>query len=351
MFLWYNYRMKHNDARSLSPSAQEALRLRAVNAVREGRTHQEVADFLGIARPTVSRWFSEWTAGGVTQLKSGTRGRPPGMQLVEQQVRTITKKIVNRCPNQLQLPFSLWTREAVGELIQRECGCRLSVWTVGRYLKAWGFTPQKPLRRAYEQDPAAVRRWMRETYPAIRKRALKAGAEIHWLDEMGLRSDHQTGRSYGRRGITPVIPGTGQRFGCQMISTITNRGVLRFLVHHEKFTAAVFLRFLRRLIRGMDRPVFLIADGHPVHRSRAVQDWFDAHRAHIQLFFLPTYAPQLNPDERLNNDVKSNAVGRQRPYNRKEMERNVRRFLNSRQRTPHVVRNYFQDETVRYAAV
>lgn len=343
--------MKQIDARSLSSSAQEALRRRAVKAVRHGKTHQDVADTLGVARPTVSRWMQEWSRDGAKALKAAKRGRPTGTQLDERQIRDVAKKIVTRCPDQLRLPFYLWTREAVGELIQREYGIPLSVWTVGRYLKSWGFTPQKPLRRAYEQNPVAVRRWLREEYPGIRQQAVADKAEIHWLDEMGLRSDHQTGRSYGRRGKTPVIPGTGQRFGCQMISTITNRGVLRFLVHHQKFSAPLFLRFLRRLTRGMKRPVYVIADRHPVHRAKIVQHWLHENRETIRLFFLPTYAPELNPDERLNNDVKSNAVGRQRPKNRTEMIQTVRGFLRSRQKAPQVVRNYFQAMSVRYAAV
>jgi transposase len=343
--------MKHIDARSLSPSAQEALRRRAVKAVLDGKTHQEVANTIGVARPTVSRWMHEWGSGGAKALKAAKRGRPNGTQLDERQTRDITKKIVTRCPDQLRLPFYLWTREAVGELIQREHRIRLSVWTVGRYLKTWGFTPQKPLRRAYEQNPVAVRRWLRDEYPGIRRQSVVDKAEIHWLDEMGLLSDHQTGRSYGRRGQTPVIPGTGQRFGCQMISTITNRGVLRFLVHHQKFGAPLFLRFLRRLTRGMKRPVYVIADRHPVHRAKVVQQWLHENRGTIRLFFLPTYAPELNPDERLNNDVKSNAVGRQRPQSRSEMIHTVRRFLRSRQNEPHIVRNYFQAAPVRYAAV
>ena len=237
------------------------------------------------------------------------------------------------------------------KLIARRFGISLSIWTVGRYLKRWGFTPQKPLRRAYEQNPEAVKRWLEEDYPAIRRQARAERAEIHWGDEMGMRSDHQAGRSYGRKGQTPVIPGTGKRFGCNMISAVTNRGRLAFMVFKERFTSQVMIEFLRRLIKQNPRKVFLIVDGHPVHRSRCTQRWVHQRRKKIRLFYLPGYSPQLNPDEFLNQDVKTNAVGRQRPKDQPEMMRRVRSYLRSTQRRPQVVRNYFHHEDVRYAAL
>jgi transposase len=258
--------------------------------------------------------------------------------------------ITDRCPDQLKLPFALWTREAVRDLIVRRFGIRLSVWTVGRYLNRWGFTPQKPLRRAYERDPQAVQHWLTQEYPAIRTYARRQGATIYWGDEMGMRSDHQAGTSYGRRGETPVIPGTGQRFRCNLISAITNRGKLAFMVFDEKFTAFIFILFLKRLIRHAGRKVFLIVDEHPVHVSGRVKRWLARHRRQICLFFLPGYSPDLNPDELLNQDVKSNAVGRRRPRNKREMVGNVRSYLWSTQHRPRKVRAYFQHPKVLYAA-
>ena len=221
---------------------------------------------------------------------------------------------------------------------------------MGRYLARWGLTPQKPLRRAYERDPVAVQRWLEEEYPAIEKQAKAQKGEIHWGDQMGLRSDHQTGTSYGRRGRTPVIPGTGQRFRCNMMSTITNRGHLAFMVFKERFTAAVCIRFLRRLVRHAGRTVFLILDRHAVHRSAKVKRWLAANHEKIALFFLPSYSPDLNPDEFLNQDVKSNALGRRRPANQTEMIAGVRSYLHSTQRQPGIVKSYFQADPVRYAA-
>ena len=206
----------------------------------------------------------------------------------------------------------------------------------------WGFTPQKPIRRAFEQDEEKVQRWLQEEYPEIRKSAKRKKAEIYWGDEMGMRSDHACGRSYGRRGETPVILGTGQRFGCSMISAITNRGQIYFMVFKRRFRAEVFLDFLRRLVRQVGRRVYLILDQHPVHKAVKVKKWLQKHQDSIKVFHLPSYSPELNPDEYLNQDVKSNAVGRCRPQTQDEMVQGIRGYLRSRQRQPHLVRKYFE---------
>lgn len=343
-------RMRVKDARSLSPIAQEALRARVVKAVKEGLSQVEAAKTFEVARGTVNRWCRSFAMEGRKALKGRPRGRPPGSQLEPLQAARTVRWILGRCPDQLRLPFSLWTRDAVRLLIEREFGLEVSVWTVGRYLKNWGLTPQKPLRRAFEQNPAAVRQWMEMEYPAVSKEAKRLGAEIYWGDEMGLRSDHQTGTSYGRRGKTPIIPGTGQRFRCNMISVITNRGKLLFMVFTKGFNVRVFLTFLKRLLRQVKRRIFLIVDGHPVHRAVAVKQWLARQKGRIRIYFLPGYSPELNPDELLNQDVKSNALGRRRPGNESQLLGDVRGYLRSTQKRPDVVRAYFNEEHVRYAA-
>ncbi len=342
--------MKNQDARSLPSVAQEDLRRKAVKAVLDGRKQVEVANLFGVTRQTVGRWIKAYREGGAKALKAKDKGRPKGGSLLGWQIAQIAKALVDRTPDQLKLPFYLWTREAVAKLIERRFGIRLSIWTVGRYLACWGFTPQKPMRRAFEQNPEEVRRWLEEEYPMIQKQARREKAEIYWGDEMGLRSDHAVGRSYGRCGQTPVIPGTGQRFGCNMISSITNRGRMNFMVFKKRFRSDVFIEFLRRLVRQSKRKVFLITDRHPVHRSRKTKKWLDKNVHYIHLFFLPGYSPELNPDEMLNQDVKSNAVGRRRAENQQILLSNVRSYLRSRQRKPHIVRKYFQEKNVRYAA-
>lgn len=343
--------MKIRDARSLPAVSQEDLRCKAIKAVRDGKKQVEVAKILGITRQAVGKWVKAHREGGAKALRAKPKGRPKGGALFPRQAAQITKAIVDHCPEQLKLPFYLWTREAVGQLIERRFGIRLSIWTVGRYLARWGFTPQKPVRRAFEKSPEQVRHWLEQKYPAIRRQAKREGAEIYWGDEMGLRSDHAAGRSYGRRGQTPVIPGTGQRFGCNMISAITNRGRLNFMVFKKRFRVDVFLDFLKRLVRQTKRKAFLIVDGHPVHRSKKAKVWLKNKSHRIRLFFLPSYSPELNPDEMLNQDIKSNAVGRQRARKQDELISNVRGYLYSRQRQPHIVKKYFEESHVQYAAI
>jgi transposase len=310
----------------------------------------EAVRTFGVSKTAVYNWITRYRSGGKRALKSKPRGRPRRSRLEGWQAATMVNLITDRCPDQLKLPFALWTRDAVGQLLTERFGVEVSVWTVGRWLRRWGFTPQKPLRRAYERNPAAVQKWLDEDYPRIRRAAKREQAEIHWGDEMGLRSDHQTGTSYGRRGHTPVIPGTGQRFRCNMISTITNRGRLAFMVFKKRFTAEVMIQFMRRLVRHNLQKVFLIVDGHPVHRSRKVTRWIEKHSKNIRLFRLPDYSPELNPDELLNQDVKSNALGRQRPRHQQEMIGQVRSYLRSTQRQPDIVKRYFQEKHVAYAA-
>lgn len=330
---------------------QEELRFRVVRAIVEQRLSQaEACRKFGVGKTSVWRWMKAYRSGGERRLKSRKRGPKQRSSLKGHQAATVVRMITDHCPDQLKLPFALWTRPAVQQLIEQRWGERLSVWTVGRYLRKWGFTPQKPLRRAYEQNPIAVKHWLEEEYPAIARRAKRENAEIHWGDEMGLRSDHQAGTSYGLKGNTPVIPGTGQRFRCNMISTITNRGQLAFMVFKGTFTADVMIEFLRRLLRHARRKVFLIYDRHPVHRSRKVTRWIDVRREKIEPVFLPGYCPELNPDELLNQDVKTNAQGRRRPQDLPEMINNVRSYLRSTQKRPDVVKRYFEQDDVRYAA-
>ena len=340
------------DARKLNPKAQEALRRRAVAAVRkQGMKQTEAARAFGVPRKTIWMWLEAYRRGGAKTLAARKRGPKGGHgKLKGWQAAVICKLVRDRCPEQLKLPFFLWTSGAVRQLIRRRFGVELSGRSARRYLRRWGFTPQKPLRRAYEQNPRAVKRWLKEEYPAIRRRARREKARIYWGDEMGLRSDHQAGRSYAPKGRPPVIPGTGQRFRANVLSAITNRGHLSFMVFQSRFKTPVFLRFLRRLVQQARRKAFLIVDSHPVHCSRATLRWLEANAGRIEMFFLPSYSPELNPDEMLNQDVKTNAVGRKRPHDRPQMMRMVRNYLDRRRRKPKAVRRYFHEKKVRYAA-
>lgn len=343
--------MMKPDARKLPPEAQEDLRRRVVATVRDGMGITEASRTFRVARQSIHNWMNAVENGGVPALRARKRGPKGGSRLLAaHQAATLVRMITAGCPDQLQLPFALWTRDAVIALAQRRFRVTLSLSTVGRYLRGWNLSPQKPIRRAYERDEAAVKAWLKEQYPAIAARAKREHAEIHWGDQMGLRSDHQAGTSYARRGVTPVIPGTGKRFKCNVMSTVTNRGTLAFMVFTEGFRAPVMIRFLKRLTRHAGRKVFLIVDGHPVHKGAAVRQWVAQRPDQIEMFLLPSYSPDLNPDEFLNQDVKSNAVGRRRPRDRSEMISGVRSYLRSTQRQPEIVKRYFHAESVRYAA-
>lgn len=342
--------MLTRDARSLSADAQASLRERAVAAVLAGMNQVEAAATFGVARGTINRWVGTYRRKGKRALASKRRGRPAEPLLKGLQAATIKRLVVGRCPDQLQFPFALWTRRAVADLIEQRFGLRLSLATVGKYLRGWGLSPQKPVKRAFERDPKAVAHWLQVEYPAIKKAARLADAEIFWGDEAGVRSDHHAGRTWGKRGKTPVVPTSGKRFGCNMISAITNRGSLVFRVFHGRFNAGVFIDFLRRLIRTADRKVFLIVDRHSAHRARRVTAWLQQHSDELELFFLPSYSPDLNPDEYLNNDVKTGGLGRLRPRDKDDLVAMLRAHLHRRRRQPDVIRRLFQAEPARYAA-
>jgi transposase len=254
-------------------------------------------------------------------------------------------------PDQLGLPEFLWTRQAVAELIARRYGVRLARTTMGAYLRGWGFSPQKPQRRALEQNPAAVRRWLTQDYPAICAQARREGGVVLWLDEMGVRSDAAAGRSWAPVGQTPVVKRTGKRFRVNMVSAISNAGRLRFRLFTGSFTGAVFIDFLGRLLRDCGgRRVHLIVDGHPVHRAKLVSAWVGRHAERIELHFLPGYSPELNPVELLNQDVKANAAGRRRARSAAELTEQLRSYLRRRQRQPEVVARFFTHPRTCYAA-
>jgi transposase len=258
--------------------------------------------------------------------------------------------ITEKTPDQLKLAFALWTRRAVCELMESEFGLRMPVRTCGEYLRRWGFTPQKPARRAYEQNPKEVRRWMEETYPGIAAQAKAQEAEIHWGDETGVRSDCQHGRCYAPKGQTPVIRLTARRFSVNMISTVTNQGKVRWMIYRDTLTSQVFIRFLERLIQDAGRKVLLIVDNLKVHHSRPVKEWLREHKDQIEVFYLPSYSPERNPDEYLNGDLKASLGNKRPPRDRQQLETNLKSHMHRLSKSPNHVGSYFQNQYVRYAA-
>lgn len=296
------------DARSLDQKDQALLRKRADAMTLEGKSRQEIVDELGVHIRTVDRWRSERKKRGVHALAPRKRGRAVGTdrQLTVEQEQEIQKTISEKTPDQLNLAFYLWTRKAVRNLVLKECRIRMPVRTCGEYLRRWGYTPQKPMSRAYEQSPKAVKEWMELTYPLIASRAKAQGAEIHWVDKTAVRSNCLHGSCYSSKEENPSGRLGDNRILTNMIYSVTNQGKVRWMIYHvtrDTLNSEVFMRFLDLLAKDADRKVFLIGDKLRVHDSAPVKEWLAQNAHRIELHFLPSYSPECNPDEYPNGDL------------------------------------------------
>src|SRR4051812_29878052 len=289
---------------------------------------------------------------GEAALAGGRRGRRPGEQkaLSTAQEDRLRGLIARGCPDQYGLSFALWTRHAVRALIARASGVWLSLSVVGDYLRGWGFTAQRPMRRATERQDEAVRVWLESAYPATSPKAKAQGGEIHWADETDLSNQANYGRSFAPKGQTPIIRRPARRFSQSMISSLTNQSKLRFMIYEGAIKAPIFLNFLQRLVREAARKLFVIVDNLPVHRAHRVTAWVQDHADRIELFYLPSYAPEHNPDEFLNNDLKQAMARRRTPRDKAALKSGLTSYMRSLQRCPAKVRAFFQAPTVRYAA-
>ncbi|HHI82393.1 MAG TPA: IS630 family transposase [Rhizobiales bacterium] len=343
--------MQKIDGRKLTAKELLLVRKQAVALRKKGRTYSEIAEALGVHRNRVSEWCRAYEKNGAKALKVGKSGRPKGAgrSLTPAQEEVIQKKIIDKTPDQLKLDFALWTRRAVQQLIKQMFLIDMPVRTVGDYLRRWGFTPQKPLKIAYEQRPAEVKKWLDESYPAITERAKKEGATIHWGDETGMRSDCQHGRSYAPKGQTPAIRLNVKRSSLNMISTVTNQGKVRFMIYEGTMTAQVLIKFLQQLIKGADGKIFLILDNLRVHHSRLVGEWLAQNQEKIEVFFLPAYSPELNPDEYLNCDLKAGVHSGPPARNAKDLKRKVVSHMRKLQKLPNRVASYFRHPKIQYA--
>ena len=344
--------MKHVDMRKLPAAAQEERRRQVVGLRRAGLTYDAIAAQVGLTRTGVFDICKRFAERGAAGLKSGPRGPEPGTgrHLGARQEAEVRELICRHTPDELDLPFALWSRAAVRELILRRFGVELAVRSMGTYLARWGFTAQKPLRRAWERDPAAVRRWLRRDYPAIAARARAEEGVVFWGDETGLRSDDVRGRSYAPRGRTPTVQICQKRAGLGLISAVTNKGELRWMVLDGAVKAPALIRFLGRLVRDAGRKVFLILDRLPVHRARSARAWLAERPAEIEVFYLPPYSPELNPDEGLNADLKQAVTRRAPARDRPQLKRAVVGHMRRLSKSPARIRSYFRHHTFRYAA-
>lgn len=344
--------MRKHDRRRASSETRAELRGQVVALRRERKTFQEISAITGYART-----YCVTLAGTLEKrpeladvVPRGGRPKGTGRHLTAKQEQRALRWICGRCPDQLRLPFALWTRRAVQELFRARFGIAMPIRTVGLYLERWGMTPQRPSRRAYERDDAAVERWLRVEYPRIAGNAKAERAEICWGDETGLRSDESRHRGYAPRGKTPILRIPVRRTSLSVISAITNQGTVRFMIYKGALRPEMLLRFLRRLTRGRKRRIFLILDNLRVHKAGKVTAWVERNASLIQLFFLPPYSPELNPDEYLNGDLKRGVHTGIPPRDAADLKRQALSQLRSIQKSPNRVRAYFNHPAIRYAA-
>jgi len=339
--------MKTQDGRKLSPKTLEEIRTRAVQRVQDGESPETVIQTLGFSRACIYNWLARYRAGGWHGLKTGHRsGRPK--KLAGDHLAWIYRSVVDKDPLQLKFSFALWTRAMIGVLIKRQFGIKLSDASVGRLLHQLGLSCQKPLFRAYQKNPQAVTQWKQAIFPEIKKRAKKVGATIYFQDESGIRSDFHSGTTWAPKGQTPVIEATGARFSLNMMSAISTRGQLRFMVIKGGVSAEHTCDFLNRLMYHAAKPVFLIWDGHPTHRSKKVNECVASFDGKLEIYTLPSYSPELNPVEQVWNNVKNHGIGRKKVFGPNQMKSMVLGQLRRLQKLTGIVRSFFRHPECAY---
>lgn len=341
------------DGRRMSKSQQIEARRRAMVLVGRQWRIKDIAEAVGVHERTVHQWKQHQREHGRASLLRDERGRKHGecRTLSVAQERQVQKLIAEKLPDQLKLPFALWTRKAVAQLIAERFGLMLPVRTMGEYLKRWGFTPQKPVKKADEQNPKEVKRWLDERYPQIAATAKAEGAEIYWGDQTGINNQPNAPRGYAPRGRTPTVSQRSKRFGFSVMSAVTNRGSARWMVDKGALNGALLIRFMGRLVRQANgRKVCLILDNLRVHHGAPVKAWIEEHRAHIAVHHLPSYSPELNPDEHLNRSLKSKLGHLPAARDERSLHRQALGQLRSCHRQPSLIQSFFLSNYTAYAA-
>lgn len=341
--------MKKHDGRTLRHDVLTELRKRAVSRVQEGESPEAVIRAMGFCRASIYNWLAMYRAGGWDALDARKRGGRP-RKVSARMIAWVYRVVTSGDPRQYKFPFALWTRNAIAILLYRRYGVRLSANSVGRLLAHLGITPQKPLWRAYQQDPERVRQWIQAEYPAIARQAQQERAEIWFGDESGVRSDYHAGTTWAARGKTPVVRTTGARYRLNMLSAVNRRGKMRFMIEAKGLNADVMCRFLDRLMAGQKRRVFLILDGHPIHKSARLARKVTGFDGRLRLFLLPPYSPELNPDEGVWREVKGHRLGRAGIFGFADLKSKALGALRHLARRPDKVRALFRTHTTIYAA-
>ena len=346
--------IEKQDFRSASAEVRQAIRKRAISLIKSGKKKGEIANLFGVNKNTVSNWCKSYKNDGSKGLLDKKRGaKSENCKLLTlAQEKQIQQWIIDKYPEQYKLPFALWTSKAVQELVEQQFGIILARSTMGYYLRSWGFTPQKPKKKAYEQNPKQVEKWLEEEYPSIQQRAKAENAEIHWGDETGCKNRCNHGRSYAPKGQTPVKESMSKSFKINMISSVTNQGKVQFMIYTENMNADKLIEFLKQLIKTNVRKIFLILDNLKVHHCHIVKDWLAKEdvKEKLEVFWLPSYSPELNPDEYLNCDLKQGLSNKPAPKNVTELQKNVENHMTMLQQTPERVTKYFNHKDIQYAA-
>ena len=342
-------KVRDTDGRGLTHSKLTELRIRGVKAVQSGESPELVARVLCISRTTIYDWLALYRNGGWDALKAGKRGgRKP--KLDGKMMKWLYDTVTMGNPLQHKFAFALWTRQMLAKLIEKKYGIKLSKTSVGRLLDQLGLTAQRPLWRAYQQNPEAVDKWLEEEFPAIKREAARCKGEIYFGDEAGIRSDYHSGTTWAPKGKTPVVKTTGARFGFNMISAISPKGMLRFMVVEGTVGAGDFIEFIKRLVHGTKRKIFLIVDGHPTHKAKMVRDFVKSLDGQLSLHLLPGNSPELNPDEWVWRNLKSGVMGKLQHITKQSMKIEAVSHLRKLQKSPHIIRSFFQAQTTCYAA-
>ena len=344
--------MNKIDFRTLLETERFAFRRQAIRLKKSGRSQKEIAQIIGIRPATICQWCKDYDHKGQKGLIAKKRGvkSEDKKLLSDSQELLIQKMITDTMPDQLKLNFALWTRKAVKELVDRELQITIAETTMGDYLRKWGFTPQKPKKQAYEQCPKAVQKWLNEDYPLIKERAKKENAEIYWGDETGVKNQCNHGRSYAPKGKTPIKKSMSKRFSINMVSAVTNQGKIQFMIYSEAMNAERLIEFLKQLIKSSRRKIYLILDNLKVHHCKVVKEWVGKNQDKIALFFLPSYSPEMNPDEYLNCDLKQGLSAKKSPKNKDILQNNVKQHMDFLTNTPERVKKYFKHKSIEYAA-
>jgi transposase len=343
--------LKKRDFRSLSEETQAELRRLAFRKIDQGWTQGKVAEMIEVSVETINRWVTSRKEIEARHCKGMKRGRVLYEQriLSQEQELTIKQNIENKIPEQLGLPYALWNRKAIQHCIQQETGKKVWLQTASKYAQRWGLTPQRPAKYAYEQNPEKIQEWLHVEYPKIIAESKENDAEIHWEDETGVAISTFYARSYAPSGKTPAIKLPAKQGHLSIISSVTNRGDLRFMMYKGALDTHLFILFMERLIKDTRKKVYLIVDNLRVHKAKQVQAWEKKHTHLIKIFFLPPYAPQYNPDELMHNTLKQNIHRSSLSTTYAELKKNVYAHLMSLQKKPAVIRSFFSAPLTKYA--